>query len=142
MLVVLILLLDGRRLQCRSMLALRFTGDFLRFLRQALNLNANNLLVICIAGNQRFLEGFLELISIVIFFADFIVIRYNEVFFIQLLPLSDRWRVLLFRSQILNYAFPLKVETGRTESVTLSRGAFPSLSASSRKNCLELVLVD
>ena len=46
MLVVLILLLDGRRLQCRSMLALRFTGDFLRFLRQALYLNANNLLVI------------------------------------------------------------------------------------------------
>ena len=82
------------------------------------------------------------MISIVIFFADFIVIRYNEVFFIQLLPLSDRWRVLLFRGQILNYAFPLKVETGRTESVTQSRGAFSSLSASSRKNCLELVLVD
>ena len=51
MLAVLILLPEGRRLQCRSMLALRFTGDFLRFLGQALNLNANNLLVICIAGN-------------------------------------------------------------------------------------------
>ena len=82
------------------------------------------------------------MISIVIFFADFIVIRYNEVFFIQLLPLSDRWRVLLFRGQILDYAFPLKVETGRAESVTQSRRAFSSLTAPSREDCLELLLVD
>ena len=82
------------------------------------------------------------MISIVIFFADLIIIRYNKDFFIQLLPLSDRWRVLLFRGQILDYAFSLKVETGRAESVTQSRRAFPSLTAPSREYCLELLLVD